>query len=207
MAPVGADAVGKQLGWPVVVKPSKQGSTVGLSVVKRSDEFKAAVTLAARYDDEVMVEAFVPGRELTVGILDGKALAIGEIIPRHEIFDYECKYTPGMAKEIFPVTLSEDVAAECRRLAAAAHHTLKLGGYSRVDFRLTAEGELVCLEVNTLPGMTRTSLMPQSAEAAGMGFPELCERICLAALREEPADAEVSRSGGPAGLEARRLTR
>ena len=128
-----------------------------------------------------MVERFVPGRELTVGILEGRALAVGEIIPRHEIFDYECKYTPGMSEEIFPADLPEEVAAECGRLGVLAHDALKLGGYSRVDFRLTPDGSLFCLEVNTLPGMTATSLMPQSAAAVGIGFPELCERICRTA--------------------------
>ncbi len=181
MAPVDEPTVAKTLGWPVVVKPSKQGSTVGLSVVKVPADLPPALELAARYDDEVMIEAFVPGRELTVGILDGEALAVGEIIPRHEIFDYECKYTPGMAEEIFPARLPAEIAAECRRLGIAAHRALKLGGYSRVDFRLTPEGRLSCLEVNTLPGMTATSLMPQSGQAAGIPFPDLCERICLAA--------------------------
>ena len=180
MAPVDARTAGERLGWPVVVKPSKQGSTVGLSVVKGPAGFDAAVEMAALYDDEVMVEAFIPGRELTVGILADQPLAVGEIIPRHEIFDYECKYTPGMSQEIFPADLSDEVRRECGRLGLLAHRVLKLGGYSRVDFRLTPAGELVCLEVNTLPGMTSTSLMPQSAAAVGIPFPELCERICLA---------------------------
>ncbi|MCI0372313.1 MAG: D-alanine--D-alanine ligase, partial [candidate division NC10 bacterium] len=135
-----------------------------------------------QYDDEVLIEQFVPGRELTVGVLEGRALPVGEIIPRHEIFDYECKYTPGMSQEIFPADLPEPVARECGRLALLAHEALKLGGYSRVDFRLTPEGEILCLEVNTLPGMTATSLLPQAAQAAGTGFPELCERICRTAL-------------------------
>ena len=180
MAPVDDRRVGLELGWPVVVKPSKQGSTVGLSVVKQPGDLEAAVELATGFDDEVMIEAFVPGRELTVGILADQALAVGEIVPRHEIFDYECKYTPGMSQETFPADLSGDLTEECRRLGLLAHRTLKLGGYSRVDFRLTPAGELVCLEVNTLPGMTATSLLPQSAAAAGIDFPELCERICLA---------------------------
>jgi len=120
---------------------------------------------------------------LTVGILEGKALAVGEIIPRHETFDYECKYTPGMSEEIFPADLPEEVARECGRLGVLAHEALKLGGYSRVDFRLTPDGKLFCLEVNTLPGMTATSLMPQSAAAVGISFPELCEQICRIAQR------------------------
>jgi D-alanine-D-alanine ligase len=180
MAPVDAGSAGNCLGWPLVVKPSKQGSTVGLTVVKSPGGFDAAVELAGRYDDEIMVEAFVPGRELTVGVLADQPLAVGEIIPEHEVFDYECKYTPGMSQEIFPADLPEAVAVECGRLAVLAHRALKLGGYSRVDFRLTPAGELVCLEVNTLPGMTQTSLLPQSAAAVGISFPELCERICLA---------------------------
>jgi D-alanine-D-alanine ligase len=122
-----------------------------------------------------------------VGVLDGVALAVGEIIPEHEIFDYECKYSPGMAREIFPADLPGPVADEARRLAVEAHQVLKLGGYSRVDFRLTPDGELVCLEVNTLPGMTATSLLPQSAAAMGIEFGDLCERICRAARR--PAGA------------------
>ncbi len=178
MSPVTEIHVATKLGWPVVVKPSKQGSTVGLTVVKEAKNLESAVTLARRYDDEVMLERFVPGRELTVGILEGKALAVGEIIPRHEIFDYECKYTPGMSQEIFPAELSSEVTTECGRLALLAHNALKLGGYSRVDFRLTPQGELFCLEVNTLPGMTATSLLPQAARAVGIEFPELCDRIC-----------------------------
>jgi D-alanine-D-alanine ligase len=183
MAPAARDQVARDFGWPVVVKPSKQGSTVGLSVVKSAGEYDRAVALARQYDDEVMIERFVPGRELTVGVLEGAALAVGEIIPRHEIFDYECKYTPGMSQEIFPADLPAKVTAECQRLSLLAHEALKLGGYSRVDFRLTAAGELFCLEVNTLPGMTATSLLPQAAQAVGITFPELCERICRAAHR------------------------
>jgi D-alanine-D-alanine ligase len=182
MAPVTAQEAGERLGWPLVVKPSKQGSTVGLSVVRARAEFEEAVSVAFQHDDEVMVEAFVPGRELTVGILDGKALAVGEIIPRHEIFDYECKYTPGMSEEIFPADLPGHIMEQCAVLGLAAHHVLKLGGYSRADFRLTPSGDLFCLEVNTLPGMTATSLLPQSARAVGIEFPALCERICEAAL-------------------------
>jgi len=182
MAPATVPEVETRLGWPVVVKPSKQGSTVGLTVVRSPGDLAGAIDEAYRHDDEVMIEAFVPGRELTVGILDGVALSVGEIIPRHEIFDYECKYTPGMSEEIFPADLPAEVAAECGRLGLLAHRALKLGGYSRVDFRLTPSGEACCLEVNTLPGMTATSLLPQSARAVGIGFPELCDRICRSAI-------------------------
>ena len=183
MAPASAEEAERQLGWPLVVKPCRQGSTVGLSVVKDPLGYDTAVELAARYDSEVMLEAFVPGRELTVGVLEGKALAVGEIIPKHELFDYECKYTPGMSQEIFPADLPATTAAECCSLALTAHQALKLGGYSRVDFRLTPEGKLVCLEANALPGMTATSLLPQSAAAVGISFAELCERVCFASRK------------------------
>lgn len=182
MAPASTSEVEAALGWPVVVKPSKQGSTVGLSIVEEPDALEPAVTEARRFDDEVLIERFIPGRELTVGILDDRALAVGEIIPEHEIFDYECKYTPGMSEEIFPADIPAPVAAECRRLGLAAHRALKLRGYSRVDFRLTPGGEMLCLEVNTLPGLTATSLLPQSAAATGIAFADLCEAICRLAL-------------------------
>ena len=103
--------------------------------------------------------------------------------PKHEIFDYECKYTPGMSEEIFPADIGAKVADEARRLAVLAHQALKLGSYSRIDFRLDPDGMLWCLEANTLPGMTATSLMPQSAAAVGIPFPELCERIARTAVR------------------------
>ncbi len=182
MAPVDSAVVAERLAWPVVVKPSKQGSTVGLTVVPAPAQLPGAIELASRYDDEVMVEAFVPGRELTVGVLEDRALAVGEIIPQHDVFDYECKYTPGMSEEIFPADLPAEVTSEAQRLALLAHSALKLRGYSRTDFRLTPGGELVCLEVNTLPGLTATSLLPQAARAVGIDFPSLCERICRAAI-------------------------
>jgi len=191
MTPTSAAEVGSRLGWPAVVKPSKQGSTVGLSISKHEKELEPAVRLARQYDDEVMIERFVPGRELTVGVLEGRPLAVGEIIPRHEIFDYECKYTPGMSEEIFPADLPGPVAAECQRLSLLAHDSLKLGGYSRVDFRLTPRGEIFCLEVNTLPGMTATSLLPQAARAVGIEFPELCDRICRIARSGRPTQGQA----------------
>ncbi len=184
MAPVPISRVEERLGLPVVVKPSKQGSTVGLTVVKRPEEYEAAVELAYRYDDEVMVERFVPGRELTVPILGGAPLPVGEIIPVHEVFDYECKYQPGMAEEIFPAEVPEELAARVQALALQAHVALKMGGYSRVDFRLDDAGTARCLEANTLPGLTAASLVPKSARAAGISFPELCERICRLALEQ-----------------------
>jgi D-alanine-D-alanine ligase len=186
MAPVDAAGVEAALGFPVVVKPNKQGSTVGLTVVKEAAGVEAAIAEAFRHDDEVMVERFVPGRELTCGILGDQALAVGEIVPRRgEIFDYESKYQHGGADEIFPAELTPAQTREVQEMSLRAHRALKLEGFSRVDFRMDPEGGLWCLEVNTLPGMTATSLLPQSAAAAGIPFPELCERICRLALERK----------------------
>lgn len=178
-----ADRAFAALGTPIVVKPSKQGSTVGLSLVKATQDLAPAIAVGFLHDDEVMLEAYVPGRELTVGVLGDLVLPVGEIIPKHEIYDYECKYTPGMAEELFPAPLSPALTAETQRQALLAYRALKLGGCARIDFRLHPDGGLYCLEANTLPGMTGTSLIPQAALAAGIGFPELCERIALDALR------------------------
>lgn len=176
------DQLGR-LTLPVVVKPSKQGSTVGLTIVRRREDLADAIAEAWLYDDEVMIEQFVAGRELTVGILGDAALPVGEIIPKHEVYDYECKYTVGMAEEVFPAQIPVDRARESQDLARRAFQALKLRGYARIDFRMTDDGSLFCLEANTLPGMTQTSLIPQAAQAAGITFPELCERIVLEALR------------------------
>lgn len=192
MAPATLDEVTTRLGFPVIVKPSKQGSTVGLSLVKDPAELQGAIEEAFRHDDEVMVEAFIPGRELTVGILGGEALPVGEIIPVKELYDYECKYTPGMAQEIFPADLTPEQTAEVQQLAIRAFGALKLGGCARIDFRMTPSGDFFCLEANTLPGMTETSLIPQAAAAAGVSFPALCDRIVrLAASGPTPVGSST----------------
>jgi D-alanine-D-alanine ligase len=177
------EAIAK-LGLPVVVKPSKQGSTVGLSVVKKAGNLAPAIAEAFKFDDEVMVERFIAGRELTVGILGEEALPVGEIIPKHEIYDYECKYQAGMAVEEFPAKITPAQTSRVQELARRAFRALKLRGYARIDFRMSVQGrgEFFCLEANTLPGMTQTSLIPQAAAAAGVSFPELCERIVRIAL-------------------------
>lgn len=187
MAPADADEVEAVLGYPVVVKPNKQGSTVGLTVVRARDALQPAIDEAFRHDDEVMLERFIAGRELTCGILAGEALAVGEIVSAGEVFDYESKYQEGGAREIFPAELTEEQTRAVQALSLRAHRALKLEGFSRVDFRMDAEGTAWCLEVNTLPGMTRTSLLPQSAAAAGIPFPELCDRICRLALERHPS--------------------
>lgn len=184
MAPVTVRDVEEMTGFPAVVKPSKQGSTVGLTVVREPEELVPAIDEAYRFDDEVMIERFVAGRELTVPILGDDALPVGEIISQREIFDYECKYQPGMAEEIFPADLTGEQTVTVQFLALKAHRALKLRGYSRIDFRMDDEGTFWCLEANTLPGLTAASLFPKGAAATGMSFPQLCDRLCRIAMEE-----------------------
>lgn len=183
MAPAEVADVERTSGWPVVVKPSKQGSTVGLTVVRQGSDLAAAIHVAQGFDDEVMVEEFIAGREFTVGVLDGHALPVGEIIAPGEIFDYQSKYQVGGAREVFPADLPLLESALLQEYALRAHRVLKLGIYSRIDFRRDANGGFWCLEANSLPGMTATSLLPQAAKVAGISFPELLDRICKGAIR------------------------
>jgi D-alanine-D-alanine ligase len=183
MAPVSAERCARDLGWPAIVKPNKQGSTVGLTLVRGRADLDPAIEAAFKFDDEVMVERFVSGREFTVGILEDAALPVGEIIARGVIFDYEAKYQPRAAREVFPADIAVNEAVRVQDYALRAHRALKLGVYSRVDFRRDASGEYWCLEVNSLPGMTATSLLPQAAKVAGIKFPELLDRICRRAVK------------------------
>ena len=183
MAPATTLDVERSLEWPVVVKPSKQGSTVGLSVVRKAPDLAAAISLAASFDDEVMIEKFIAGREFTVGILDGAALPVGEIAPPGDVFDYKAKYQAGGAREVFPAELPVAESELLQDFALRAHRVLKLGSYGRIDFRRDPQGGFWCLEANSLPGMTATSLLPQAAKAAGIDFSELLQRICRGAVR------------------------
>jgi D-alanine-D-alanine ligase len=184
MAPVEIQDVDAQIGWPAVVKPSKQGSTVGLTIARKPEDLASAIELAYRYDDEVMVERFIAGRELTVPVLGDDVLPVGEIFPKNEIFDYESKYQAGGAEEVFPADLTGAETVAVQMLAMKAHRALKLSGFSRIDFRLDEHGGFWCLEANTLPGLTAASLFPKGAAAAGIPFPDLCERLCQLAIEE-----------------------
>ncbi|MEJ2340925.1 MAG: D-alanine--D-alanine ligase [Gemmatimonadales bacterium] len=182
----GYEEILDDLGLPLVVKPSGGGSTIGLTVVHDAVDLGPAMQLAEGYDRDVLVERFVPGRELTVGILLGEALPVLEITPSHEIYDYECKYTPGMTSYEVPARLEPGEAEELARLSLAAHQVLRQGSFGRVDFvRGEEDGVFYCLETNSLPGMTSTSLLPTAAASVGITFPELCERIAIAALEGE----------------------
>jgi D-alanine-D-alanine ligase len=175
------DTIEDLVSIPCVVKPSREGSSVGLHVVKDREQLEAAVKDASQYDTEVMIERYAKGRELTVGILGDQALPPVEIRPKKGIYDYESKYTPGMTEYLCPAPLDEEVVAQMQAYALRAFKVLKLRGYARIDFILAQE-QLWCLEANTLPGMTGTSLFPKAAAAVGISYPELCERIAQSAL-------------------------
>ncbi len=197
MAPAAIDAVERTLGWPLVVKPNKQGSTVGLSVVREPAQLQAAIERASAYDTEVMLENFIPGREFTVGILDGVALPVGGIFAPGEVFDYQSKYQTGGAREVFPADAGAAESAQLQEYARRVHSVLKLGAYSRIDFRRDSQGGFWCLEANSLPGMTATSLLPQAAKAAGIDFPDLLDRICRGALKSRQVSGPSSNRSGP----------
>ena len=177
-----AEEAAARLGLPLIVKASRGGSSLRLRLAHDMHELADAVEEADKYDDAVVLEKFIRGRELTVGIVGDEALPVGEIIPRNEIFDYKCKYQPGMAAEIFPADLPPKSAEALQEFALRTHRLLKLDDFSRVDFILDERGGVWCLEANNLPGMTANSLLPKAAKAAGMSFPELCDRIAHLAL-------------------------
>lgn len=170
------DAIDDFVTYPCIVKPSRQGSSVGLTVVEEPDHLADAIAEAGKYDTEVMIERYVRGRELTVGVLGDQPLPPVEIRPKKGIYDYESKYTPGMTEYLCPAPIERELVAQVQAYALRAFRVLKLRGYARVDFILAKE-QLFCLEANTLPGMTATSLLPKGAAANGIEFPELCERI------------------------------
>ncbi len=175
----------ESLPLPLIVKPNAQGSTIGMTIVREQSEMQAALAAAFEYDDTVLVEQFIIGTEITVPILGNAALEvlpIVEIVPNGGFYDYKAKYTAGETEEIVPARISETVAAEARRIATLCHQTLGCRGMSRTDMIVTAEGEVYTLEVNTIPGMTPTSLLPRSAEAAGYSFSQLLDRLIALAL-------------------------
>ena len=169
-------------GFPLVVKPNSEGSSVGVHLASDSTELAAAIEDAARYG-QVIVEEYIPGRELTVSVLHGEGLPVVEILPGGDgFYDYKRKYTQGESRYEVPAKLSEDLSGHLCRLGEAAYAALGCSGVARVDFRLTEQNEPYCLEVNTVPGMTATSLVPMAAKAKGIGYNELVERLIRGAV-------------------------
>ena len=171
-------------GYPLIVKPNAEGSTVGLTVVTRPEDLPDAIALAAEHGPGVLIERFIPGRELTVAVLGGEALPIVEIKPQGGHYDYEHKYTAGMSEYFCPADLPEPLAARVRDLAMRATRALGCRGVARVDFRLSPANEPYCLEVNTIPGMTPTSLVPMAAQARGLSYDQLVGRMLDLAVVE-----------------------
>ena len=191
--PTAQEAV-ERLGLPLIAKPVAGGSSVRLYLLDDAAQVEERIRLEAVRASEsgevsdMMYEAFVAGREFTVGILGEEAMPVGEIVSEHRLFDYECKYQAGMADEAFPAEIPDALVQTLQERALQVHRLLRLRDFSRVDFIVDGEGEAWCLEANTLPGMTATSLLPKAARAAGITFPELCDRIArMAAERTRRA--------------------
>jgi len=173
------------MGWqpPVVLKPVRQGSSVGLQFVERVADFGAALTEALRHDTQVLMEERIVGRETTVAILDGQALPVVEVRPKEGTYDYTNKYTAGKTDYFCPAPFDPPVTAAIQQAAIGAFNAVGGRDYARVDVMVRANGEPVVLEVNTLPGMTETSLLPKAAAAAGIGYAELCQRMIDLAMK------------------------
>lgn len=174
--------INKEFGFPAVIKPNDQGSTVGLTVCKDPAEVKTALELSFRFSEKTLLEEYIEGRELTAGILENKVLPVLEIKPKSGLYDYESKYTSGMSEYIVPADVPKNVSDKMQEQALLAFNALGCEVYGRVDFRMDKNFETYCLEVNTLPGMTATSLVPKMAKAVGISFEQLIERIIRLSL-------------------------
>ena len=186
------EEIREQLGNHIVIKPNDQGSTIGISIVKGGnlDDIGDAIKEAFKYSDKVLVEKFIEGRELTVGVIGDEALPVIEIAPQDGFYDYEHKYQKGMTEYICPADISHDIADFTMNSGYTAFRALGCSGFGRTDFRLDNDGMIYCLEVNTIPGFTETSLVPMAAAEVEIEFPELCERIINIALNIEQEEDE-----------------
>lgn len=171
------------IGYPCVVKPNSEGSTVGLTIVDSEEELDAAVDLAFTYDDEILIEKYIAGKEITCSIVGNDVLPLIEIKPSHDLYDYECKYTKGLTEYICPTELNKEITESIQKTSLDVYKLLKCRHYGRVDFRLDNDEKHWFLEVNTLPGMTDTSLVPKAAKAVGMSFKELIRSIIEQAIK------------------------
>ncbi len=171
------EQIQKQYQTPLVIKPNSQGSTIGLTVLKSLENLQSAVDKAFNYDDRILVEEYIAGREITAAILNGTPLPLVEIKPKHGIYDYECKYKKGMSEYETPAKVPEELRNRIQAHTFSLYRSVEAKGYSRVDFRVSDDGKPYCLEMNTLPGMTSTSLVPMAAKAYGLEFGELLEAI------------------------------
>ncbi len=176
------DAVLDRIGYPAVIKPHAEGSSVGVSLVYKKGEAAAAVDLAFKYGNEILIEKFIKGREVQVAVLGERALGAIEIVPKRAFYDYTAKYEKGMSEHFFPARIPDAVYKQTLDAGLTAHRAIGCRGYSRVDFIVDDAGMPYILEVNTLPGMTATSLMPEIARGVGIAFPDLLEEILRLAI-------------------------
>ena len=174
--------------FPCVVKPCSGGSSVGVSKVENATQYAKAVKEALKYEDEIVVEQFVTGREFSVGLIGGRALPPIEIAPKSGMYDYAAKYQAGATVETCPADIDEETDKKLRDAATEAYEALHLESYARIDFLLDKGGFTYCLEANTLPGMTPTSLLPQEAAVEGISYPDLCEKIIEISLAKYPEE-------------------
>ncbi|MGE5308448.1 MAG: D-alanine--D-alanine ligase [Deltaproteobacteria bacterium] len=173
------------LGLPLVIKPATQGSSIGLSIIDSIGALDRALTEAFTYDGVVLVEQYIKGRELTVGVLKGAPLPVIEIVPKNRYFDFEAKYSHGMTEYVIPARISDEAARRAQLAALNAHRCLGCAGCSRTDIIMDAEGGLFVLEINTIPGLTATSLVPKAARTAGIEFPALCLELLESAYEKK----------------------
>lgn len=178
------DAAIKEIGFPLVVKAPNGGSSIGVYIVDNMADAKKAIDECLKLDDKILFEQFIKGREVTCGVLDGKALPIVEIEPIEGFYDYKNKYQAGSTKETCPANLPDDIALKVQKRAEEAYRAFRLKVYARIDFIIDESGEAYCLEANTLPGMTPTSLIPQEVAVLGMDYPSLCEKIIEISLKK-----------------------
>ncbi|MDY5023164.1 MAG: D-alanine--D-alanine ligase [Blautia sp.] len=170
--------------FPVVVKTCCGGSSVGVYIVKDQEEYEKALEAAFSYEEEVVIEEYIQGREFSVAVVDGKAYPVIEIQPLQGFYDYTNKYQPGLTVETCPAELSPELTEKMQSIAEAGTKALSLEAYCRLDFIMKENGDMYCLEANTLPGMTPTSLVPQEAQALGMDYPALCEELLRVSLKK-----------------------
>lgn len=176
------EQIKNEIGYSCVIKPNDEGSTVGLTICSDESSVDEAIKLAHKFSSKALIEEYIPGRELTVGILENRPLKVLEIKPKHGYYDYECKYEPGMSEYEVPAKIPQDVFIEIQKMGLKAFNALGCSAYARVDFRMNEKNEVYCLEVNTLPGMTSTSLVPKMAKAEGISFEELIDKIIKLSL-------------------------
>ena len=175
----------KEIELPVVVKPASQGSAIGISIVKNKKEFEKAVKLAFKYEDRILVEKYIKGTEVTAGVLNGKALPVIEIVPKGKFYDFKSKYTVGQSTHIIPARLPEKVLKQIQNIAIKVYNEFMCNGTCRVDMIVDKNNNIYVLEVNTLPGMTKTSLFPDAAKSIGMSFENLVLEIIKSAFKNE----------------------